>query len=111
MRAIRFDAGALSRPMNLQRPVETSDGCGGLNVNWEHVATVWCELKPVRQTTDERAQQQIEDTFHDITLRQRVDLSSGWRLVMDDRFFAIETVHDPDERGAYLICRTRETGR
>lgn len=111
MRALRFDPGTLSKPMILQRPVEASDGCGGLLVTWETLATVWCELKPVRHASQDMAQQQIEDTWHDVTLRHRPDVASGHRFVLETRILAIETVHDPDERGAYLVCRTREAGR
>ncbi|MEM1039804.1 MAG: phage head closure protein [Pseudomonadota bacterium] len=110
MRAVRNDPGALSKRMELQRPLETSDGSGGLLVTWETVATVWCELKPVRHLAQEFAQQSIEDTWHDIKLRHRADVASGQRLVMANRIFKIETVWDPDERAGYLICRTREQG-
>jgi len=109
-RTLRFDPGVLSKPMVLERPVEVSDGCGSLLLNWEFVERVWCDLRPLRHTREDIAQQQIEDTWHDITLRHHPGVASGCRLVMDARIFEIQTVRDPDERGAYLVCRTREQG-
>lgn len=56
------------------------------------------------------ADQMLETVTHRITIRRREGIRSGMRLVKGTRVFAIVTVHDPDETGRYLICRTREEG-
>ena len=56
------------------------------------------------------ADQAIETVTHRITIRKRNDIRSGMRFVKGARVFEIETVHDPDETGRYLVCRVREEG-
>ncbi|MBX3571295.1 MAG: phage head closure protein [Mesorhizobium sp.] len=57
------------------------------------------------------ADQTLEEVTHRVTIRYRPDVASGMRFVMGDRVLSILTVHDSDETGRYLICRTREQGR
>ncbi|MEL6966005.1 MAG: phage head closure protein [Pseudomonadota bacterium] len=108
---LALDPASLAHRLALQQPVETTDAQGGLDVTWVTVANIWCALRPVRLTEETRAHQQIEDIFHDITCRFRTDIESGWRFALDGRTFTILSVHDPDERRAYLVCRTRSEGR
>lgn len=111
MRQTFYDPGALNHLFQLEQIVETPDGCGGTDVSWLTVSQVWGRLIPRRVRTSEIAQQQTEHLLHDVVLRFREDIKSGWQLRMDERVFKIDTVHDPDERRRYLICSTKEEGR
>lgn len=109
MRAI--DPGEFRIEMSLQQAGTASDGMGGHTENWSEVAKVFARLEPVSAQSTFQADQTIELVTHRITLRARNDLASGMRFVADSRVFEILTVHDPDETGRYLVCRTREKGR
>ena len=111
MRRTFLDPGALNWRAELQRPVEMDDGCGGVTLTFETVDDIWVRLKPIRSATELEAQQVEETASHDITMRYRNDVASAWRLVIQDREFVLETIIDPDERKAYLVCQATEQGR
>ncbi len=108
---IFLDPGRLNHRVQLQSIVETSDGCGGVNVSWTPVADVWANIQPHRTRSEQLAQQQFETLTHKITIRFRPDVKSGWRVQFGPRLFAITTLHDPDERGRYLSCLVEEEAR
>lgn len=108
---VKFDPGALNHRLKLQRIVETPDGCGGVTNSWVDEAELWAKIEPVGVSSDYLALQQNEIAKHRIIVRFRTPLSSGWRFVLTDRVFQIQTVQDPDERKSYLVCLTHEEGR
>jgi len=111
MRPISYDPGALTHRLTLERRNESPDGCGGTDVTWSAVASIWGVVKPHRAIAFDRADQTDEELTHTITCRFRNDVASGWRLTMDERTFDVVTVHDPDERRRYIELQTREQGR
>lgn len=110
MRAEFIDPGALRSEMTLQSCSLTPDGAGGHAETWSDVATVFGRIEPVSATSVFGADQTLETVTHRITLRWRAGVASAMRLVRQGRVFDIVTVHDPDETGRYLVCRTREIG-
>ncbi len=108
MRRAQFDPGALRHRLTLLRPVETPDGCGGIQVTWENVATVWAALTPVRARSFLEAQQDKDEVRMIIHLRHRDDVEAGWQCTIGERILEIETIHDPDQRRCYLECEARE---
>lgn len=111
MRLETIDPGALRTELSLQVATTTGDGMGGHSVAWDEVATVFARLQPVEARAVFGADQTRETVTHRVTLRARADIASGMRFVLGAREFEILTVHDPDESGRYLVCRTREKGR
>ena len=105
------DPGQLAHRLELQQPLEVSDGCGGLSVTWSTAGQVWAMLVPTRDTQNLEADQSRETISHLITIRFRGDVASGWRFVLGDRTFMILTIHDPDEGQTFLVARTVEEGR
>ena len=106
-----FDPGTLDHRFVIERVVETADGCGGVAITFDPVATVWATLEPASARSAEISQQVVETMSHAVTMRFRDDLASGWRLVQGLRVFTVLTVHDPDERRRYITCRVVEEGR
>lgn len=106
-----IDPGKLSHSLQLQRPLEVPDGCGGLSLNWETVVSVWAMVVPIKDEQQLVADQRNETTTHLITIRFRDDVASGWRFVLNGRPLTVLAVHDPDERGCFLVARTGEEGR
>ncbi|MGN6305729.1 MAG: phage head closure protein [Mesorhizobium sp.] len=103
------DPGALRHRLVLQVATTAPDGLGGFAENWNDVATVFAGIEPVSADSRFGAGQTLEAVTHRITLRHRTGVEADMRFAGGDRFFRIVTVHDPDESGRYLVCRTRET--
>ena len=78
---------------------------------WRPVDDVWAALRPLSARALQLAQQTDERTTHRAVMRFRADVASGWRLRMGYRYFAVQTVHDPDERRRYIECLCEEEGR
>ncbi|WP_187970198.1 phage head closure protein [Aquibium microcysteis] len=107
----RIDPGRLRRLLTLEAMTPVPDGAGGFTQSWTALATVHAALEPVAAAPRFGADQSLPIVTHVVTLRARADMRSGMRFAAGDRRFSIETVHDPDETGRFLICRVREEGR
>jgi SPP1 family predicted phage head-tail adaptor len=103
-----IDPGAFRTELALEEAVPVADGAGGHAEDWQEVATVFARLEPVAARERIGADQLLERITHRITLRARPGLSAGMRFRRNGRRFLVVTVHDPDETGRYLVCRTRE---
>lgn len=103
-----IDPGQFRTELELQSPHETPDGMGGSETSWTNVGLVFARIEPVRARSWFGAYQHRETITHRITMRTRIDVSAGRRLVRGQRVFAIATVHDPDESGRYLVCEVEE---
>ena len=102
------DPGALRNRLVLQTVTAVPDGLGGFAESWSDVATVFARIEPVSADSRFGAGQTLETVTHRMTLRRRGDVEPGMRFACAGRIFVIVTVHDPDESGRYLVCRTRE---
>lgn len=111
MRTMFIDPGSLRSELSLQSRIETPDGLGGFTESWNEVATLFGRIEPVSATSVFGPDQTVETVTHRITLRWRETVASGMRFVRQNRIFDIVTVHDPDDTGRYLVCRTKEAGR
>ncbi|MDQ0319603.1 SPP1 family predicted phage head-tail adaptor [Pararhizobium capsulatum DSM 1112] len=101
----------MSARLDLERLVATPDGQGGEVKSFEQIGAVWARVEPLAAvTTDSGGVQQVTVT-HEILVRHRGDLVSGMRFAKGLRRFLVQTVHDPDEDGRYLICRCTEEGQ
>jgi SPP1 family predicted phage head-tail adaptor len=110
MKSVFIDPGALRTELALETNTPVSDGLGGYAESWSEVATVFALIEPVSARSVFGAGQALETVTHRITIRARDGVASGMRFAKGGRSFEIVTVHDPDETGRYLVCRTRETG-
>jgi SPP1 family predicted phage head-tail adaptor len=101
--------GSLRHRLTLQQPVAAPDGAGGATVTWTPVAAMWAALRPL--SADEAA---VADGIkgrvtHEIVLRHRPGITGAMRFVSGTRVFAVRSVVDPDETGAWLRCLAEET--
>jgi SPP1 family predicted phage head-tail adaptor len=104
------DPGELRTELVLERCETAQDSSGGLTETWVEETAVMARLEPVVATSIFGADQTLESVTHRVTVRQRENIASGMRFTKGQRTFTIVTVHDPDERGRYLVCRVRELG-
>lgn len=111
MRARRIDPGRLRLPMTLEALTALPDGAGGYTESWTPLATLYAALRPVAAARRLGADQALATVTHSVALRARPDVASGMRLTAASRVFSIETVHDPDETGRFLVCGVKEEGR
>ena len=105
-----LDPGSLRSELALESCATVADGLGGHAEVWSEVATVFARIEPVSAQSVFGAGQTLESVTHRVTMRWRDGVATGMRFTKQGRILAIVTVHDPDERGRYLVCRTRETG-
>ena len=105
------DPGRLRHRIRLERPVRQPDGAGGASVSFETVDHVWAFIEP-RPVRPELIAGQIDERQRSrVLMRYRSDVGSGWQLVHGDRTMSVESVHDPDERRAWIACVVEEDGR
>ena len=105
-----LDPGTLRCELALEVCATVADGLGGHAEDWTEMATVFARIEPVSAQSVFGADQTLESVTHRVTLRWRDGVTSGMRFRRQARIFAIVTVHDPDETGRYLVCRTKEVG-
>ena len=105
-----LDPGTLRSELALEACSTIADGFGGHVEDWAEIATIFGRIEPVSATSVFGADQTLESVTHRVTLRWRDGVASGMRFRKQGRTFAIVTVHDPDETGRYLVCRTKEVG-
>ena len=110
MRGLLLDPGRLRTELALEEAASVADGMVGHVENWREVATVFALVEPVSAKSVFGAGQTLETVTHRITLRHRPGVASGMRFTRAGRVFGIVAVHDPDESGRYLVCRTKEVG-
>lgn len=110
MKSVFIDPGALRTELALEKNMPVADGLGGYTESWSELATVFARIEPVSARSLFGAGQTVETTTHRITIRARSGVASGMRFTKGGRSFEVVTVHDPDETGRYLVCRTREAG-
>lgn len=106
-----IDPGRFRTILALEQAVLSDDGAGGHIEGWAEIASFFAKLEPAFARAVFGGDQTRESVTHLVTLRFRSDVASGMRFRTGDRCFAILTVHDPDESGRYLVCRTEERGR
>ena len=108
MIAVPFDPGLFTARIDLEAPVEVSDGQGGLVTTFALVSRHWARIEPVRSASDELGHVLRDETSHRIWIRAVPGVATGMRFRKGARNFLIETVRDPDESGRYLVCACRE---
>lgn len=108
MRLSFLDPGRLTARIELERRVNISDGQGGAAESWEPAASLWGLIEPGAVREGEEAGRRNAVLTHKVTLRMRPDVERGMRLVWRGRFLLIRSVHEPNMRGAYLVCHCEE---
>ncbi|KQV32615.1 head-tail adaptor protein [Rhizobium sp. Root1203] len=111
MRSVFLDPGEMTARLELEVPVETSDGQGGATVAFVSIGSLWARVEPVGEVRGEQAGAEVFTLTHRIWLRFRSDIKAGMRFSKGARVFAIGTWRDPDETGCYLVCLCEEEGR
>ena len=102
------DPGQMRARLRLQKPVDVSDGQGGVARSWQDVAKVWAKVEPQSVSRKDQGVAEISTVTHAITIGYRADLARGWRLLSGTRIFTLQGWRDPDESGRFLLLDCTE---
>jgi len=103
-------AGRLRHRLQLQSLTEAADAFGQEIRSYSTYATVWGEVKPLREKEIEAAKQIFSEAEVKITIRYNSDVSETDRIVFDGKTYEIGGVIDPYERNRdiELMCKVIE---
>jgi SPP1 family predicted phage head-tail adaptor len=102
------EPGRLRIRLVLEKPTPIPDGAGGSSLNWDAVATIAADVRPLKAEERISGEGFLDVTLHEIVIRYRDDVSPGDRFKLGERVLRIAGVTDPDEDGRYLVCRCEE---
>jgi SPP1 family predicted phage head-tail adaptor len=100
--------GELRHRLELQAPVETPDGAGGVTRGWESLGQVWAAIEPVSMNDVVAADKRLGRITHRIVIRRRSEIVTTHRFVLGQRIFVLLSVREADERGRFLECLAEE---
>ena len=105
------DIGTLRHRVRLERPVSTRDDNRAPVTTWDHVATVWASIWPVRGREYWAAKSINAEVEVTIRVRYRGDIGPDWRLVYRDKVYAVLAVMNLRGEDAVLELQCKEVGR
>lgn len=89
-------ASMLRDRITIEQRVVSSDGGGGEIQQWNELARVWADVRPVnsfvRNTERFRLGQTQVSKLHRITLRSRDDITEDMRVIYQERVLNIRTI-------------------
>jgi len=100
--------GAMRHRMSLEAPVDTADDSGAMTRGYVALGQIWAKLTPLSGEAQFIAGRQEQAIGWVAQIRWRSDVTSEMRLVAGARRLRVTSVHDPDGRRRFLICRCEE---
>jgi len=99
--------GDLDKRISLQYQTKVSDGMGGFTISYVDAATIWAAIWPVSANEIIAANATSMVVSHRIRIRYRSVLKPSWRVKFGNRYFAIVSIINPNERNAMidLMCK------
>lgn len=99
-------AGQLKKRVTIQHPTRVSDSMGGFTETWTDDATVWAAIWPTSAKEQQLALKETMNITHRIRIRYRSVFRNGWRLKFGERYFAIQSIINIEERNEWfdLLC-------
>ncbi len=100
--------GFLNRRVDIERPVQVSDGGGGFTETWQIFATVWAGFEVLRGS-ESFSDLRVQGTSnHRITVRYTKGVEPKMRVVFNHRIFNIRAVINIDEANEILELMCEE---
>lgn len=118
MTSKRHPCSRLTQRLSLQAEVITPDGAGGFTRQWQAVAQLWAEIRPVTGGETRPSASMGREIFaagqiqsqisHRVFLRRRADVTPAMRLVLGARAFNIRYVAAAEGEQALLELLVQE---
>jgi SPP1 family predicted phage head-tail adaptor len=104
-------AGKLRQRVTIQSQTTARDDFGGETVTWSDVATVWASIEPLNGREYMAAQQLQTAVTTRIRVRYIDGVTAAMRVKADDVAYDIQSVINPNDRGAELtlMCIERSS--
>jgi SPP1 family predicted phage head-tail adaptor len=96
-----IDPGRLKTRLQVQSPVETADGQGGVVRSYTTLTTAWAQVTPLAARSggaDVEADAEGATVKYRIILRSNFSLTLQHRLVHGARIYRISAIRDADDR-------------
>jgi SPP1 family predicted phage head-tail adaptor len=101
-------AGALNKYITLQYPTKVSDGMGGFTLTWSDLVSCFAAIWPVSANEQVQSMQPTMTISHRIRIRYRSVLRPDWRIKYGNRYFAIVSKINPNEKNEWLDLMCKE---
>jgi SPP1 family predicted phage head-tail adaptor len=93
-----IDPGKLKTRLQVQAPVETDDGQGGVTRSYTTLTTAWAQVTPLAARHDVEADADGAVVKYRILLRSNFILTLQHRLVDGARIYRISAIRDAGDR-------------
>jgi SPP1 family predicted phage head-tail adaptor len=104
-----MEIGKLNKRVTLQYSTRTPDGMGGFSLVWNSITPdIWAALWPVSASETVQSNQQVMTISHRIRIRYRSVLKPNYRIKYGNRYFAIVSIINPEERNEWLDILVKE---
>jgi len=102
-----MQAGKLRNLIVIQASTPTRTASGSSEDVWAQHAEVWASIHPVTGTESVSSNQLVSTTSHKITIRYLATVLTKMRVKYGTRYFDIESVQHPLEKGdkTILLCK------
>ena len=102
-----LNSGDLRHRIKIERPVETQDAFGEVELAFHPFADRWAAIEPLRGRERMEADAVDARTTHRVLLRN-LEVNPRDRLKYGARTFEVVSSIDPDERGIFIELRCEE---
>jgi len=100
--------GKMRHKVEVQAPVNSSDGGGGSTRTWSTVSTRWAKISP-KGGNESYRQAQVQETLTlEITIRWLENIGTNYRLKYGSRIFNIKNLRNIEERSRYIVMQCEE---
>jgi SPP1 family predicted phage head-tail adaptor len=99
--------GDLDRRLDLEQPVESADGAGGVSRGFETAMTLWASVEPVSARNTVVADAPGATITHRITIRRRAAVTTRHRFVDGSTVYRIVTLRE-DATRRFLVIGAEE---
>ncbi|HKJ73633.1 MAG TPA: phage head closure protein [Alphaproteobacteria bacterium] len=100
--------GDLRHRIRLQARILAGDGGGGFAESWSDLAEIWAAIRPSAGAEVTLGEQRRHRVTHEVTIRYRLGVQPGQRLIYDGRALYILGIVNPAERDAFLSLHCEE---
>jgi SPP1 family predicted phage head-tail adaptor len=100
--------GDLNKRITLQYQTKVPDGMGKFIISWVDADTIWAAIWPVSANEIIAANTISMVVSHRIRIRYRSILKSSWRVKFGNRYFAIVSIINKNEKNELLDLMCKE---